>query len=582
MSGAGAASSAERRLEIFANAMDIIGSALSEERAGRNYSSAASSRGPETPSPSGPRPLLYGPDGSAIRPDASYRFRRTAARRSGSMKTWIPRRVLSDQSEALEREQITARAVDLANSDPIGAGVVDTFAATVIGSGLTPHPMLDREALGLDEDAARSLTASQRAVFRAWYPFADASGRMSYGAIQYLKMRSLVEYGEYLVLLPMLSDPSRPYSLACQVVSPLRLKTPVDLVASGTVRDGIELGPYGEPVAYWIKKSSPDARLSALPDVSANFARLPAKTGHRWNVIHRFVPREPEQLRGVSFFGPGMKMFRDSGDYLDSELVANIVTAALALWIETGASKDPFQVADNLKSFTETGYQRDGAEKAVRYQEMVPGTVMYGNRGEIPHLLSPNRPGQTFEPFMRKIHKTIAMSVNYPYAILFSDMDGMSFAGYRGAMLDAWRSVMFYRQLTAEGSDQAIYTMLMEEAYLRGEFSVPDFYLKMHALTRCQWRGAPKGDIEPVKAVQADQLAIETKIKTREEAIAERGDADCATVFDQLAEEEKMLRERNLLALPVAPGSPAAAGDGEENGAQALDGSEALNGGTDA
>ena len=83
---------------------------------------------------------------------------------------------------------------------------------------------------------------------------------MNFGAIQFLVERNLVQYGEYLVLVHMLPDPLRPYSLALRVINPLRLKTPVDrriaYASTGpAIHDGIELDDNGAAIAYWIKKS---------------------------------------------------------------------------------------------------------------------------------------------------------------------------------------------------------------------------------------------------------------------------------------------------------------------------------------
>ena len=91
----------------------------------------------------------------------------------------------------------------------------------------------------------------------------------------------------------------------------------------------------------------------------------------------------------------------------------------------------------------------------------------------------------------------------------------------------------------------------MEEAYLRGTLKARDFYTNMTALTRVRWRGAPKGDIEPIKAVQADILAVQNNLKTRAQAIAETTGEDVAAVFDQLAREQEMMMERGLHEGPV-------------------------------
>jgi lambda family phage portal protein len=522
------------------------------------------------------KPLLYGPDNRPLGTPGNYTYSRAASKRAGSMKNWVPQRLTSRQQETMERERIVERSIDLTNNDPHVAGVVDSFATTVIGAGLSPHPMIDQEVLGIEKEEARQIIARQRAAYLTWAPFADAGGRMSFGAIQFLIERCIIQFGEYLVLLPMIDDPLRPYSLACMVLHPLRLKTPVDKLNDPNIRDGVELGAYGQPVAYWIKKSDPRGH-GVTPNVSANFLRVPARQGHRWNVLHGFIAREPEQVRGFPLIAPAMKFFRDLNDYLDAELVSNIVTAAFALFIEQQNGQNPFNVAENLAAFSETTRPPGGAqrEQTTRYQEWIPGQIMYGNPGEKPSAITANRPGTTFEPFTKVIKKATAMAVGMPYPVLFKDTEGVNFAGFRSAMLDAWRVFVHHRVWLGNGFCQPVYTMLQEEAYLRGALKVKNFYNNIYSLTRAEWRGAPKGDIEPIKAVQADVLAIQNNLKTRAEAIAERG-GDIRTTMDQLQEEQEMMKERGLTEQPIdqttlVDDSPSGAVDDMEDAGDGLD-----------
>jgi lambda family phage portal protein len=527
-------SSEAHKLDIYNTAVNAIASAIT---------------------PNSPR--LYAANG-AIVPDSQYTYRRTASGSKGSMKNWVPTRLMDKTRELYDRQKIVERSVDLTNNDPHAAGIVDTFAATVVGSGLTPIPSLDNDDLQFTKDEIRALQARQRSIYYKWHTFADAGQRMNFGAIQYLAERSLMEFGEYVILAHMIADPVRPYSLALQALNPLRLRTPIDKMSDHAIKDGVELGEYGEPVAYWIKKSSAQTGGAYLGDSSDNFLRVPARTGHRQNVFHFFISQEPEQVRGWPFFGPAMKFFRDLNDYLDAELVSNIVTSAFALFIKVSQGQDPFGIANNLGSFSESRTTEDGSNKDTRYQEFLPGQILYGNMGEEAEPIAANRPGQTFEPFTRTIKKAIAMSLNIPYPVLFKDVEGVNFAGFRSAMLDAWRVFMMRRSWLGHMLCQPVYTMLQEEAYLKGDLVVKDFYLNSAALTKCDWRGSPKGDIEPIKAVQADTLAIQNNIKTRAEAIAERG-GNIVSVFDQLEEEQQMMKERGLTEEPIGfSGKPAA------------------------
>jgi len=484
---------------------------------------------------------LYGPDNKLLKPSAVYTYQRDAARRTGSLKNWNPRPVYGKQAEAMERLDVVERSIDLSYNDPHAAGVIDSFAGTVIGAGLTPHPTMDPDILNLEKDDIRLIQARQRAVWQSWTPIADAGGRMHFGQLQYLTKICMLRYGEYFVLLPMLDDDqTRPYSLAVQVINPLRVKTPVDMLHNPDIRDGIELGDYGQAEAVWIKKTSNN--IMQLPDISANFKRIPVKQGHRRNVLHGFVCKDPDQVRGWPFFAPAMKYFRDFNDLLNAELVSNVVTAALSYFIESGAGSDPYQMAENFAA----SYNNTTEENPIRYEEVFPGQIMYGSTGEKPHLLSANRPGTTFEPFTKTIKKSISMALNIPYPVLFKDVEGVNFAGFRSAMLDAWRVFSMERAWHGSGFCQPVYTMLQEEAYLRGDLPIDDFYTFQQAYTYCEWRGAPKGDIEPIKAVKADILAVDAGFKTREEVIVERGGGGFRATMDALEEEQTVIREKGL------------------------------------
>lgn len=488
--------------------------------------------------------ILYDKNNYPLKPSSAYSYRKDAAKKVGSLKNWTPTKNYGAYAEASERLTIVERSVDLCNNDPHAAGIIQTFASTEIGEGLVPSINFDPDILGIPKEQIREIQKQQKNIYWTWYKYADAGQRLNFGQIQYLVRKSMLKYGEYLVLLPMIVDETRPYALACQIINPMRLKTPSDMTGDDSIRDGVEIGQYGEPIAYWIKKSEGVSGFY-LDDSKNNFLRISAKQGHRYKVLHGFVSDDPEQVRGTPFFAPAMKYFKDFNDLLNAELVSNVVTAALSYFIETSTGTDPLFPAQNFATSTDSYYDDSGNSRDVRYQEVFPGQVMYGNTGEKPHLLSAARPGVTFEPFTRIIKKSLAQSLNIPYAVLFKDVENVNFAGFRSAMLDAWRVFSMNRVWMGDNFCQPIYTMLMEEGYLRGQLNITNFYDIMGTITDVDWRGSPKGDIEPIKAIKADILAIENNLKTREEVIAERG-GDYRTVFEKLSEEKELLEKLNL------------------------------------
>jgi capsid protein len=120
-------------------------------------------------------------------------------------------------------------------------------------------------------------------------------------------------------------------------------------------------------------------------------------------------------------------------------------------------------------------------------------------------------------------------------------------------MLEAWRVFRHRRQWLGDHFCHAPYAMLIEEAWLKDELPyIDDFYSQKWNLINADWIGPPKGQIEPIKEVQADVVAIQNNLKTREEVILERG-RDLRSVFDQIEEEQALMEERGLDEVKVEP-----------------------------
>lgn len=490
--------------------------------------------------------VLYGPNGKPLGP-TSFQYSRPAAARSGSMIEWNPKPI-SGWSAANERERIVERSIELCNSDPHASGIVDTFATTAVGSGLNPFPLVDKEALGIDKDQARALQLQQRIVYRAWAGRADSAGQLTFGEIQALCYRSAMEFGEFFVLLPMIQV-GRKYALTCQVIHPLRVRTPSDYYSDKTIIDGVRIGRYGAPISIFIKKSGNRYKDNS----SANFYEVPVSRGGRPIILHGFFKKEPEQYRGYPVLAPVMKMLKDFHDLVDAELVSSVVTAAFSLFIESAAGTDPSFPAINAATLTEYGFNADGNAETIRYEGFEPGQVLYGNPGEKPQVINPNRPGATFAPFIKTLKDSISGALGMHPAVTFKQMDGLTFAAGRLAWLDAWRVFTRDRTWLVNRLCQPVYTALIEEAWLRRDIDYQDFYAQPEALTNCDWRGAPKGNIEPIQDIKADVIAIENNLKTRSQRAAEQGE-DWQNIIDTLAEEKNAMDAAGLI--PLGPNEP--------------------------
>jgi capsid protein len=122
----------------------------------------------------------------------------------------------------------------------------------------------------------------------------------------------------------------------------------------------------------------------------------------------------------------------------------------------------------------------------------------------------------------------------------------MNYASYRSAMLEAWRVFRSRRKWLGEKLCQPVWSMLMEEAYVRKRLKVKAFYRNMFDYTCCEWIGPPKGQIEPIKEVSADVLSIKHGLKSREETMLEQG-REFNRTMAQIQKEQKTINDKGIV-----------------------------------
>ena len=357
-----------------------------------------------------------------------------------------------------------------------------------------------------------------------------------------MNFRSILTHGEFVNLQVSVNEPGRTFFTALQRIHPARLRTPVDLVSDSNIREGVVLGDRGQPVSCWI--ANPDDGVM-LRLTSKDFQNLPIRRAHRNVVYHRFFHRDPEQVRGTSILAPGMKSFRDLGDYLDFELVANIVTASFPVFIATDNPEDIL------------GNEKAGGPKSDQgrvYSEYEPGQVMYGRNGEKPFVLESNRPGNNFGTFVERVLRGLSAATNMPYEVLAKDFSKTNYSSARASLLEAWRVYLLYRAGMVNWFCQPVYEQIMEEAFLRGMLDIPagapDFYEAKAEWCNAMWIGAARGHIDPVKENTANHQGLEDNATTLANIVAEQGGDDWEAVMRQRAKEVNLAKELGIYVAP--------------------------------
>ena len=480
---------------------------------------------------------------------APQSIERRSAGSSGTLVNWNPRRV-DHAAASREREAIVKRALDLDANDPHVSGLIESMNINTIGTGLTPQSRMRADQLPVAADDVKLLQRQAEWNFALWTRECDARGTKHFKDICLVADRSMLVRGEYLILPRMLKSRGR-FSLRLQVVDPLRLSTPSDKQRSERIIDGVEIDGIGAPTHLWIHNDP----SKPLQRNSANYIRLPIMAGHRPQALHGFIEKEPDQYRGQVFFSPAMKFFRDLSDHLDAELVSNIVTSAVALFIST-----PWPDAAALAAAGGVGqyFTNLGTEK--RIQEVVPGGVFYGQPGQEPKPIANNRTGDNFVPFVETILRAASSCAGIPYEVAAKKYGEMNYSSARAALLEAWRVFGHRQDWIARHLCQPCWDMVMEEAWLRGMIELPEFYGRREAWCQAVWIPQARGHIDPVKEAQANILKKKYNMTTQTAIAAEDGHDWESDVAEVLAADRE-IEQRCGLEYPDA----AKKGAGKDN-----------------
>ncbi len=463
---------------------------------------------------------------------------RNAAGSLGTLSNWTPRR-LAWREEGRQREAIALRANDIAVNDAHGASLIDSITINTVGTGLWPRSTPNYKRLGITEEQAAELAESAEWEFEQFAKEADARGVTDFYGIQFQNIWSLLVKGEFVNLPLMLKDPARRYGLALQTVDPLRLRTPLSLVGSKNVRDGIRLGEHGQPVGYFLANPD-DGKITASLDIS-QYRELPPKRGHRPVVLHRFFAKEPEQVRGVSILAPVMKFVKDKADYLDFEIVGAIVAKSFPVWIE---KQNAYDATTGLGVKT----VQNADATTTHYRELTPGMVHYGNTGEKPHFPQSD-PGASFASFLETVLRGIGAACGMPYEIIAKDFSKTNYSSARAALEEAWRVFTLYQDWLVNHFCQVIWEMVFEEAWLRGRLilpaGAPDFYSARAEYCACDWTVPDRTTLDPVKEMVAHVMGKQNNASTDADFAAKRG-KDWEKIYEQRARERKKAKGLEL------------------------------------
>ena len=259
------------------------------------------------------------------------------------------------------------------------------------------------------------------------------------------------------------------------------------------------------------------------------------------NVIHLMTAERPDQYRGVSFLAPVIEAILQIRRYTESELTAALVESFFTAFIKTEA--DP-----NEMPFNDTA-PVDSESESEKYDpheyEMGPGQINVMNPGEDVTFADPKRPASGFDAFVKSICTQIGASLEIPRDLLLKEFNA-SYSASRAALLEAWKSFKMYREWFSNDFCRPIYEIWLTEAVARGRINAPGFFndpLIRDAWLGSEWVGPSQGQLDPVKEITAEIMAISEGLSTREDSTVRLNGGNWNSNIDQLSRENQKMED---------------------------------------
>ena len=421
---------------------------------------------------------------AARRPPLSCIGRQARQARSGysgaasprGIGNWMPANADFNQLLGMDSGRMRARVRDLVRNFPPFARAVNAMVAFTVGSGAR------FQSLATLPDGSPDIPTRKRIEdrFRAWMEHADVAGRLHFYEIQQLCKRQECECGEYLLRFARPRDRRRGL-LGLQIYEPENLSSwrIEGQEPDSDIWQGIEYDIWtGEPLAYHFQTVFGWER-------QLRTWREPA-----FNVLHGFQTLRPGQLRGVTPFAPAIFMARDMGDYTSAELGAAKMAAK---WLAFVSSGDP-----QFSQLTRTPGGLSGAlrEEVESLEDM---TVEYLNDGEQVNFAPPSqRPGDSFDRFVRHTLRMVAICMDLPYEILSGDYTSINYSTSKASRNDFAMFLVPHQFRAEQHLIRPVFRRWLDCEALTQDY-LPGYWQDKSRYQRAMWIPAGMPSVDPLR-----------------------------------------------------------------------------------
>ena len=510
-----------------------------------------------------------------------------ADRHNSSIALWSSPLQSADLDTLPDKPVIDGRARDMLRNDAYVQGGANLHKDNIVGSHYLANARpMSRALFGKVDDKWEE--EFQEEVEELWELYSDSSDHWvdaartnNFTSLVRLAVGIHLMSGEMLATAEWVKDDGAPFNTAIQMVDLDRLTDPQDRIIPfqrlPNQRDGIRFNNRGAPKSYFIRTEHPND-YGKMNFTQPKWKEVPLRRPWgRMNVIHLFEQQRPDQSRGITEMAAALKGMKVTHTMRDLQ-VQNMVTQSLYAAAITSDLPDEniFQAlgggqitADKISELV-TNYADGYLSSVAQYAGTSRGLQIDGVRiprlypGEKLELLSPGKGGPLGTEFEQSLLRYIAAALGVSYEQLSRDYTHTNYSSARAAMSETWKYMQARKKIVADRFASITYRLWLEEAIQKNQISAfpakyaPLLYtggrlnLRFEAISKVDWIGASRGQIDEYKETQAAVLRITSGLSTAEDELARLG-KDWRKVYRQLKREQEMRETLGLMFTGTDP-----------------------------
>lgn len=391
-------------------------------------------------------------------------------------------------------ELVRNRSRDLVRNNGYALQIVETFADSIVGTGIVGAPT------GVKGRNAKTISAG----WRNWSEECDFDDDQDLNGLVWSSVKGMGESGATIIRFRRQAFGARATiaPLKLQVMEPDFIDTMKDgsVAGGGWIDRGIEYDAQGRKAAYWLFPAHPGdvASFRRLRMVSE---RVPAD-----EIVYLYNKLRPGQDRGMPLLAPAVMTLQNLRGYFEAELVRKRTAACMVGFITT---EDPdLNVGVDPETKRAKGY---GPQK----QRMEPGMMTRLLPGESIEF-NPPLADAGIDAMAAQYLREAAAAAGLMYEQVTGDFSRVNYSSFRAGGHGFRRRMERIQWLVViHKLCRVIAQRYREAAMAAGLLPVSNF----------GWRWTPPGfiSVDPYKDAQADLLNLRMGKVTLSQLVEERG-----------------------------------------------------------